>query len=274
MALRHNKDKIPLSMIPAHALEEIGKIFAFGAQKYSRNNWRRGLSWNELVDSCLRHISAFQQGQDVDPESKQLHIAHAATNLLMLIEQYETHPELDDRYHEPIKIVLDIDQVMADFVAGYIKYFNIPMNEIDLTNYYFHLDIYENLNSMDIGALEDFYLNHIQPIQQLNLKCKPIAYVTSRPVHSNITSQWLEKHNLPMAPVITVPMCTSKLDALKTLEQKYGKFIFIDDSYMHYEELNQHGICCLLMDQSYNEKYKDIIPRHKYMTLERLNELK
>ncbi len=96
---RHNAGKPLLSlMIEArHALAGAARVPAFGAQKYSRGNWRGGLPHTEVADCLLRHLSAYIDGEDIDPESGCPHVDHVLVNALFLAELFRTHPQLDDR---------------------------------------------------------------------------------------------------------------------------------------------------------------------------------
>lgn len=96
---RFNTGKLPISMIleARHALDEVAHVLHFGADKYARGNWRKGLSHTEICDSLLRHTSAYLAGEDLDPESGLNHVGHILANALFLAEMVNTHPELDDR---------------------------------------------------------------------------------------------------------------------------------------------------------------------------------
>ncbi len=101
-AMRFNTDKSPLSMIveAKHALNGCASVLQFGAKKYERGNWHKGLRHTEICDSLLRHMSAYLSGEDKDPESGLSHVDHILCNALFLAEGVRTHPELDDRSEE------------------------------------------------------------------------------------------------------------------------------------------------------------------------------
>lgn len=98
LGIRKNKGKPRLSLISPIALTRIAEVLTHGEKRYSAHNWRKGLKWSETLDSLLRHTNAFNSGQDFDKDSKLNHVAHIACNAIFLLEMYETHPELDDRY--------------------------------------------------------------------------------------------------------------------------------------------------------------------------------
>lgn len=97
-SLKFDAGKPPISLIPRSALVEEAQVLAFGAQKYDRHVWRDGMQWSRLIDACLRHLTAFNEGEDIDQESGLSHLAHARCSLGFLIEYSKTHKELDDRY--------------------------------------------------------------------------------------------------------------------------------------------------------------------------------
>lgn len=73
------------SLIPWEAMDEIAKVYAFGAKKYSAENWRKGYEWNKSFSAMCRHIFAFWRGEDRDPESNLSHLAHAGFHVLSLL---------------------------------------------------------------------------------------------------------------------------------------------------------------------------------------------
>jgi hypothetical protein len=96
-AKKFDSSKPPLGMIPTSALIEDALVLRFGAEKYGRDNWRKGMDWSRLIDAALRHITAFNDGENRDPESGCHHLAHARCCLAFLLEYSATHPEKDDR---------------------------------------------------------------------------------------------------------------------------------------------------------------------------------
>lgn len=96
--LKYDGDKPPVALIPISAVLEEAKVLGFGADKYDTDNWRNGIEYRRLISAALRHLLAISDGEDVDPESNLLHAAHVRCCMAFLIEQYETYPELDDRF--------------------------------------------------------------------------------------------------------------------------------------------------------------------------------
>lgn len=96
-------DKIPLDLIPTDSLMEIGKVLREGAKKYDRANWANGLSQSRLISAAMRHMLAFNNGEDVDEETKTLHLANAATNMIFAIWMHKNRPDMDDRWVKLVK---------------------------------------------------------------------------------------------------------------------------------------------------------------------------
>lgn len=98
---RFNAGKPELMQNPWEALIASAKVWAFGAKKYGRFNWRKGgeaLSYTAVSDCLQRHLAAFHMGEDLDPESGLPHTSHILCNAMMLSTFFETGTGVDDRY--------------------------------------------------------------------------------------------------------------------------------------------------------------------------------
>ena len=95
--LKFDKGKPPISWISRRANEQEAFVLAFGAEKYERWNWSKGMSWSRLLDAALRHLLAYADGENTDAESGLSHLAHARCDIGMLLDYEVEHPELDDR---------------------------------------------------------------------------------------------------------------------------------------------------------------------------------
>lgn len=85
MGSRANTGKPRVSLVPLGMLEEVARVSEFGAMKYGLDNWKKGLYFRDCVDSSLRHILSFLDGEDLDGESGEAHLAHAIWNLSVIL---------------------------------------------------------------------------------------------------------------------------------------------------------------------------------------------
>lgn len=92
-SLRYNNGKPDFSLLPMSTLTEVVRVLEYGASKYARNNWLKPTSWDVSFACLMRHMSAWQAGEDNDPESGCNHLAHAACNILQMLHQLEHYPE-------------------------------------------------------------------------------------------------------------------------------------------------------------------------------------
>lgn len=96
-AIKFDAGKPDLSHISLELVEQIARVREFGAKKYARGNWKKGFKYTRSIAAALRHIYAFNEGQDLDPESGLSHISHALCCLEHLLNDIKNHPENDDR---------------------------------------------------------------------------------------------------------------------------------------------------------------------------------
>ena len=97
MAQKHDQGKPDMTMLSREMLEEVARVRMFGAQKYTRDGWKKGFKITRSLAAALRHIFAFLSGEDLDPESGISHLAHAICSLEHAIYDMKHHPENDDR---------------------------------------------------------------------------------------------------------------------------------------------------------------------------------
>lgn len=100
--LKGQKDdtlKDPMDLLPMLPLRYVSRVLGFGARKYGPHNWRNGLEYRRLLGATLRHIAAYSDGEDLDPETGESHIDHALCELLFLSQFiHEGRSSLDDRF--------------------------------------------------------------------------------------------------------------------------------------------------------------------------------
>jgi hypothetical protein len=68
-------------LLPSHALVRLAQHFENGAKKYDDDNWRKGIPLNRYLDSALRHLIKFMDG-----ERDEDHAIAAAWNIMCMIE--------------------------------------------------------------------------------------------------------------------------------------------------------------------------------------------
>jgi hypothetical protein len=94
---RSNDNKPDMALIPLCTLEDEARVWAYGKRKYAAWNWAKGMDWSIPMACLMRHLAAWQRGEECDPESGLPHLAHAMCNLRMLTLYAKTYPEGDDR---------------------------------------------------------------------------------------------------------------------------------------------------------------------------------
>jgi len=90
--------KVPMSTVPAPVLMEVGLAMLEGARKYGRHNYRdAGVRASVYYDALMRHIAAWWEGEDIDPDSGLSHIVKAIACLVVLRDSMFRGNWVDDR---------------------------------------------------------------------------------------------------------------------------------------------------------------------------------
>ena len=95
---KHDSEKVRWELLSVDAINEIAKVMTFGARKYNDHNWRGGFDWSRLIGAAYRHLSAWHNGQDKDPETGLSHLAHLGCCVMFLLEHETRGLGKDDRY--------------------------------------------------------------------------------------------------------------------------------------------------------------------------------
>lgn len=88
---------IRIHAVPVEALEELGRVYAFGEAKYDDYNFRKGYRWSLSFDALQRHLWSFWNREDRDPESSYHHLAHVTWHAFTLLFFSLTGRGTDDR---------------------------------------------------------------------------------------------------------------------------------------------------------------------------------
>ena len=103
--VKHDTNKPSISLIPSSLLWEMAKVLDHGAEKYAPHNWRKGIHLSRLISAAMRHIIAFNEGENMDKDSGLPHLAHAACEIAFALEQMLQpikYDAFDDRYIQDV----------------------------------------------------------------------------------------------------------------------------------------------------------------------------
>ena len=90
--------KVSLSVIPPQVLAQIGLAMMEGANKYGAFNWRKaGAKSSVYYDATMRHLMAYWEGADLDPDSGISHLVKAIASLVVWSDAVMQDKCTDDR---------------------------------------------------------------------------------------------------------------------------------------------------------------------------------
>lgn len=103
-AVVKDRTKARFDLAPYGPLWAMAEVFTDGMLKPGRtpHNWRKGTAWSDYFSAAMRHLSAYQQGEDFDIDpvtgAKNLHLACAMACIAILLEYQLTGTGTDDRF--------------------------------------------------------------------------------------------------------------------------------------------------------------------------------
>lgn len=73
-------------LLPIEVMEEVVKVYTFGAEKYGVNTWQHLDNGKERYYAALmRHLVAWRKGENLDEESKLNPLSHVIWNAIALL---------------------------------------------------------------------------------------------------------------------------------------------------------------------------------------------
>jgi hypothetical protein len=94
---KYDEGKPDFTLIPQEALLEVAKVFTYGANKYSQDNYSLGTNYRRYIAAANRHINQWLRNQDIDEETQTNHLSNAIASLMMVLDNQLTNKGTDDR---------------------------------------------------------------------------------------------------------------------------------------------------------------------------------
>lgn len=92
------KTKPQLALIPPSALIEVAKVAKVGDDKYGPFNWREiPIEVMQYLHAMHRHLAAFLDGENNDPESNASHLAHVIQTCAIVLDAQACGTLIDNR---------------------------------------------------------------------------------------------------------------------------------------------------------------------------------
>lgn len=101
---RHNSGKTQTRELDPSFILGMGDVLTKSRAKYEHFNWCKPTKLSTPYESAMRHLMAFQSGENIDPETGLSHLLHVATNIMFMYYHITNNPEFsDDRFFKKEK---------------------------------------------------------------------------------------------------------------------------------------------------------------------------
>lgn len=126
--------KAPLSCVSSPVMYELGLAMLEGALKYGRHNYRAvGVRYSTYYDAVLRHLTAWWEGQDIDPDSGVHHLIKAMACINVVRDSMIFGNATDDR---PPKAPVDWQRALnakAEALVAKYPEPKAPITQVDMS---------------------------------------------------------------------------------------------------------------------------------------------
>jgi hypothetical protein len=83
--VKNDSGKLNWSLVPWSAMESVVRVLMRGAVRYGIGNWMHvPEARDRYFSAAMRHLLAWQGGEDLDEDDKEPHLSHAICCLLFL----------------------------------------------------------------------------------------------------------------------------------------------------------------------------------------------
>ncbi len=113
--------KAPVNSMMSGAVKaEIGVALLEGALKYGRHNYRQdGVRASVYYDAVGRHLDAYWEGEDIDPESNLHHVTKAIAGLIVLRDCQIRGMCNDDRPPKTLGFLEELNEITKKLIKKY-----------------------------------------------------------------------------------------------------------------------------------------------------------
>ena len=92
------RKKCQMNLLPLRELMDVADVHYLGSEKYGKSNWRQDpIRYSTYIGAILRHLTAWQDGEDIDPESGKSHLSHIVASCLIVRDATRHDSFIDDR---------------------------------------------------------------------------------------------------------------------------------------------------------------------------------
>ena len=82
---KDDEGKLRWDLVPWRELEDVVSVLTYGADKYEDNGGQQVSDpVSRYFSAAMRHVSAYRQGEHLDPDSGLPHLAHAICSLMFV----------------------------------------------------------------------------------------------------------------------------------------------------------------------------------------------
>lgn len=93
---KHDAGKPMITLIEPQFIKGIAEILTFGANKYEKGNWQKCDDVSRYEDALLRHMYAYLDGEENDPETGKSHLYHVGC-CLMFVDYFRRNKDVKSK---------------------------------------------------------------------------------------------------------------------------------------------------------------------------------